>query len=72
MNLKRGQHNNRLQLFPHHKGWAIFDEQTFTFSDVIRDFAYALNVAKKMALKNEATLMVRDTEGEVILNTTYR
>lgn len=72
MNIKDIHISNRLQLFPHNKGWAIFDENTFRFSKEMRDFAAALNLAKTIAQKNEATLMVRDTEGEIILKTIYK
>lgn len=71
MKLEHPQIDNRLQLFPHSKGWAIFDEKTYRFSDIIEDFSQALQIAKKIAVTNEATLLVRDQEGEVILKTVY-
>ncbi len=71
MNLEQPRVDNRLQLFPHNQGWAIFDENTYRFSDVFIDFAHALRLAKQIALENQATLMVRDHEGEVILKTAY-
>ena len=62
---------NRLQLFPHDKGWAIFDEKTFRFSYVFCDVSIAFDLAKDIACKNAATLLVRDMEGEIILRTVY-
>jgi hypothetical protein len=62
---------NRLQLFPHGGGWAIFYERNFSFTNVINDFAKALLVAKELARKNCAQLLVRDEEGEILLSTTY-
>jgi hypothetical protein len=63
---------NRLQLFPHGGGWTIFYEGTFSFTGVINDFAKALLVAKDLARKNCAQLLVRDEEGEVLLNTSFK
>lgn len=71
MDLEHSKVDNRLQLFPHNKGWAIFDENTFRFSDVFIDFSYALRTAKRIASSNRSVLMVRDQEGEVILKTAY-
>lgn len=62
---------NRMQLFPHAGGWAIFYERTFSFSKVIHNFAKALLVAKELARMNCAQLLVRDEEGQVLLNASF-
>ncbi len=62
------QPKKQLQLFPIKGGWAILNEMNFRISRVIKNFAEALVIAKKMAQKNYASLLVRSEDGDVLFN----